>query len=82
MDWEQAVYFFSYPRLAFRARLALRAKRHVRLAWLIKRLLCRLNADHHSFSRTSKVLLSKKLLGNDVSNLDCHPLNLAVCSFS
>ena len=58
MDWQQALYFLSSPRLAFQARLALRAKSHVRLAWLIKRLLCRLNADQHSFSRTRKVLLS------------------------
>ena len=34
--------FFSFPRLAIRARPTLRAKCSVRLAWLIKRLLCRL----------------------------------------
>ena len=34
--------FFSSPRLAIRARPTLRAKCRVRLAWLIKRLLCRL----------------------------------------
>ena len=33
--------FFSSPRLAIRARPTLRAKCRVRLAWLIKRLLCR-----------------------------------------
>ena len=41
-----ALFFFSFPRLAFRARLALRAKCHVRLAWLIKRLLCRLGLPY------------------------------------
>ena len=35
-------HFFSSPRLALRTRFALRAKCHVRLAWLIKHLLCRL----------------------------------------
>ena len=34
--------FFSFPRLALRARVALRAKYRVRPAWLIKRLSCRL----------------------------------------
>ena len=34
--------FFSSPRLALRARIALRAKYRVRPAWLIKRLSCRL----------------------------------------
>ena len=34
--------FFSSPRLALRARVALRAKYRVRPAWLIKRLSCRL----------------------------------------
>ena len=34
--------FFSSPHLALRTRFALRAKCCVRLAWLIKRLLCRL----------------------------------------
>ena len=34
--------FFSFPRLVLRARVALRAKYHVRPAWLIKRLSCRL----------------------------------------
>ena len=41
----QVVYkalFFSSPRLAIRARPTLRAKCRVRLAWLIKRPLCRL----------------------------------------
>ena len=37
---------FSSPRLAIRARLALRAKCRVRLAWLIKRLLCRRDAHY------------------------------------
>ena len=35
----KAIFFFS-PRLAIRARSTLRAKCRVRLAWLIKRLLC------------------------------------------
>ena len=34
---------FSPPRLALRARVALRTKYRVRLAWLIKRLSCRLS---------------------------------------
>ena len=34
--------FFSSPRLAIRARPTLRERCRVRLAWLIKRLLCRL----------------------------------------
>ena len=34
--------FFCSPRLALRARVALRAKYRVRPAWLIKRLSCRL----------------------------------------
>ena len=34
--------FFFFPRLALRARVALRAKYRVRPAWLIKRLSCRL----------------------------------------
>ena len=33
---------FLLPRLALRTRFALRAKCRVRIAWLIKRLLCRL----------------------------------------
>ena len=37
-EWEA----FSSPRLALRTRFAPRAKSRVRLAWLIKRLLCRL----------------------------------------
>ena len=41
-DWLKALYLFSSPCLAFCARLSLRAKCHVPLAWLIKRLLCRL----------------------------------------
>ena len=36
--------FFSFPRLTFRARVALHAKYRVRPAWLIKRLSCRLAA--------------------------------------
>ena len=42
--------FFSSPHLAIRACLALRVKCHVRLASLIKRLLCRLQ-------RTSSFLI-------------------------
>ena len=34
----------SFPRLALRARVALRAKYRVRPAWLIKRLSCRLGS--------------------------------------
>ena len=36
-------FIFSFPRLALRARVALRAKYRVRPAWLIKRLSCRLS---------------------------------------
>ena len=36
--------FLSFPRLTFRARVALHAKYRVRPAWLIKRLSCRLAA--------------------------------------
>ena len=39
--------FFSSPRLALRARVALRAKYRVRPAWLIKRLSCRLGSHRH-----------------------------------
>ena len=42
--------FFSFPRLALRARVALRAKYRVRPAWLIKRLSCRLVLFSHLFS--------------------------------
>ena len=42
MDWLKALYAFSSPCLAFCDHLSLRAKCHVRLAWLRKRLLCRL----------------------------------------
>ena len=42
-DWQQVLYFFSSPRLALGTTFALRAKCCVRLAWLIKRLLCRLD---------------------------------------
>ena len=37
--------FFSSPRLALHARVALRAKYRVRPAWLIKRLSCRLKTE-------------------------------------
>ena len=43
--------FFSFPRLALRARVALRAKYRVRPAWLIKRLSCRLRAYTYVFMR-------------------------------
>ena len=39
---KKIIMFFSFPRLALRARVALRAKYGVRPAWLIKRLSCRL----------------------------------------
>ena len=52
--------FFSSPRLAIRSRLALRVKCRVRLAWLIKRLLCRLNEN--------KVRKKKKVLNILVRN--------------
>ena len=42
MDCSQRVIFSSYPRLAIRAGPACRSKCRVRLAWLIKRLSCRL----------------------------------------
>ena len=45
MDWQQAL-FFLLPS----PRLALRAKYRVRLAWLIKRLFCRLLWRGHSCS--------------------------------
>ena len=38
--------FFSYPGLVHCTRFALRAKCGVRLAWLINRLLCRLETDN------------------------------------
>ena len=44
MDWQQAFFFFLLPS----PRLALRAKYRVRLAWLIKRLFCRLLWRGHS----------------------------------
>ena len=45
---------FSFPRLALRARVALRAKYRVRPAWLIKRLSCRLPKWRLSRSREAK----------------------------
>ena len=44
--------FFSFPRLALRAHVALRAKYRVRSAWLIKRLSCRLINDLRVLGKT------------------------------
>ena len=51
MDRQQALYFFSSPRLAFRTS----RKCHVCLAWLIKRLLCRLQRRKFALSSPVRI---------------------------
>ena len=55
--------FFSSPRLALRARVALRAKYRVRPAWLIKRLSCRLVQASRDWSVVQSQKVGEKKIG-------------------
>ena len=56
-------FIFLFPRLALRARVALRAKYRVRPAWLIKRLSCRL-CLHSPLFKTRFQIRSGQVTGN------------------
>ena len=55
-------HFFSSPCLALRTRFALRAKCHIRLAWLIKHLKCKLSILAGNLGTTDLAILSAQRL--------------------